>query len=60
MENDDQLGLAKILEGKNVMARSARRALNNPKRPPKDIGPVKAPSPDKPQPLIGGAEVSVD
>jgi len=60
MEGNNELGLAKFLEGKNAMARSARRGLNSPKDPPKKSRPVKAPSPDKPKPLIGGAEALFD
>ena len=59
-KSESEREVANILAGERALARLARLALERRKRPPEDGEVVPAALPNKPKPIIGGAEAAVE
>jgi hypothetical protein len=59
-KSESERKAANLLTGERALARQARLALERRKRPPEDGEVVPAALPDKPKPIIGGAEAAVE
>lgn len=59
-KSESEREVANILAGERALARQARLALERRKRPPEDGEVVPAALPNKPKPIIGGAEAAVE
>lgn len=60
IERDNEAMLSEVLAGKRALSVLARRAMSNRKRRPEDDEAIAADPPDKPKPIIDGAEVPVE
>ena len=58
-KNESERVVANLLAGERALARLARLALERRRCPPEDGEVVPAALPNKPKPIVGGAEASV-